>query len=54
MGLFHGHVSKERIDLALQQLSTLGLIDCYREPGRGRPSTIWAPTGAVKDAGRGA
>ena len=53
-GLFHGHVSKERIELALQQLSTLGLIDDRRQPGRGRPSTIWTPAGGAKDAGRGA
>ncbi len=55
-GLFHGHVSQERIELALQQLSTLGIIDWHREPerGRGRPSTIWAPAGGAKAAGRGA
>jgi hypothetical protein len=54
-GLFHGHVSKERIDLAIQQLSTLGIIDCHRPtaPGRGRPATIWAPASGAKNAGRG-
>ena len=53
--VFHGHVSKERIDLALQQLSTLGLIGCHHPPapGRGRPSTVWAPAGGAKDGGRG-
>ncbi len=34
-GLFHGHVSKERIDLALQQLQTLGVIGCP-PPARAR------------------
>jgi hypothetical protein len=41
--LFNRHVSKERIDLALEQLMTLGLI--HRETstaGRGRPATLWA------------
>jgi hypothetical protein len=53
--LFHGHVSKERIELALQQLSTLGLIDCHREPerGSGRPATIWAPASGAKGAALG-
>jgi hypothetical protein len=51
--LFHGHVSKERIELALQQLSTLGIIDDRRQPGRGRISTIWTPAGGAKDAGSG-
>ncbi len=52
--LFHGHVSKERIDLALEQLSNLELIDYHRQPGRGRASTIWTPAGGAKDAGGGA
>ena len=53
-GLFHGHVSTERIELALQQLTSLGLIN-LREPegGRGRPSTIWAPASGAKAAGLG-
>ena len=41
-GLFHRHVSKERIDLALEQLLTLGLINRQTEAGRGRPATLWA------------
>ena len=45
-GLFHRHVSRERIDLALEQLNSLGLISRHTEPGRGRPSTLWA---AVED-----
>ena len=40
--LFHRHVSRERIDLALEQLSSLGLIDRHTEPGPGRHSTLWA------------
>jgi hypothetical protein len=40
--LFNRHVSKERIDLALEQLMTLGLIDCETSAGRGRPATLWA------------
>jgi hypothetical protein len=44
--LFHRHVSRERIDLALQQLSSLGAVTRHIEAGRGRPSTLWA---AVED-----
>jgi hypothetical protein len=40
--LFHRHVSKERIDLALEQLKTLGLIESQTSNGHGRPSTLWA------------
>ncbi len=53
-GVFHGHVSKERIELALQQLCTLGIISCLQEPGRGRSSTLWTPTSGAKDAAGGA
>ena len=52
-GLFHGHLSKERIELALQQLCTLGVISCRRQPGRGRPSTIWTPLAGANHAGHG-
>ena len=45
-GLFHRHLSKERIDLALEQLCGLGLINRHTATGRGRPSTLWA---AVED-----
>ncbi len=41
-GLFHGHITVERIDLALEQLSTLGLISPRVEAGRGRSATLWA------------
>jgi hypothetical protein len=51
--LFHRHVSKERIDLALEQLTTLGRIHCHIEPGRGRPATLWEAAGDTKSAGAG-
>jgi hypothetical protein len=52
-GLFHGHVSTERIDLALEQLSSLGLINRRTETGRGRSSTLWTGVEDTKadDAG---
>jgi hypothetical protein len=40
--LFHGHVSKERIDLALQQLISLGLTSRDVPSDGGRPRTLWA------------
>src|SRR6202161_1414990 len=40
--LFNRHVSKERTDLALEQLMPLGLINCETSAGRGRPATLWA------------
>jgi hypothetical protein len=46
--LFHRHVGRERIDLALQQLSSLGAVTRHIEPGRGRPSTLWAAVEAAK------
>jgi hypothetical protein len=49
-GLFHRHLSKECIDLALEQLSSLGLINHHTAPGRGRPSTFWFPVGETKAA----
>ena len=39
--LFHRHVSKERIDLALEQLLKLGLIIRATSAGRGRATTLW-------------
>jgi hypothetical protein len=52
-GLFRRHVSKERIDLALEQLSSLGLINRHTAAGRGRSSTFWVPVQKTKapDAG---
>ena len=40
--LFNRHVSKERIDLALGQLHTLGLINRETTASRGRSATLWA------------
>jgi hypothetical protein len=53
-GLFHGHVSTERIDLALEQLTSLGLINRRIAAGRGRSSTFWFPAEDTKAAGGGA
>jgi hypothetical protein len=39
--LFHRHVSKERIDLALEQLLNLGLINRGTAAGRGRSTSLW-------------
>jgi hypothetical protein len=40
--LFCGHITVERIDLALDQLSDLGLIVRHTTSGqRGRPATLW-------------
>ena len=47
-GLFRRHVSKERIDLALEQLTSLGLTNCRSAAGRGRSSTFWFPVEATK------
>jgi hypothetical protein len=52
-GLFHGHLSKQRIDLALQQLSSLGLINRHTAIGHGRPSTLWAAVEDTKAADAG-
>jgi hypothetical protein len=46
--LFRRHVSKERIDLALQQLSSLGLINRHLAAGPGRSSTFWFPVKETK------
>jgi hypothetical protein len=40
--LFHGHLGSERIDAALEQLVALGVIHHRRQPGKGRPSTLWS------------
>jgi hypothetical protein len=40
--LFNRHVSKGRIDLALEQLLSLGLINKGTAAGRGRSATLWA------------
>jgi hypothetical protein len=49
--LFNRHVSKERIDLALEQLMTLGLVNSETSGKRGRPATLWAKVEDPKVAG---
>jgi hypothetical protein len=48
--LFNRHVSKDRIDLALEQLMTLGLIHRESAAGRGRSATLWTKLEATKPA----
>ncbi len=52
--LFHGHVSSERIELALAELTSLGLVSSGTLPGRGRRSTVWAPVRNQKTPNLGA
>ena len=40
--IFHGHLGSERIQAALEQLMSLGVLTHHIERGRGRPSTRWA------------
>jgi hypothetical protein len=40
--LFHGHLSSDRIDAALEHLMSLGAVNQCIEPGRGRPTTLWS------------
>jgi hypothetical protein len=40
--LFHGHVSSNRIDAALEHLISLGAIDQSNQPTGGRPATLWS------------
>ena len=40
--LFHGHVSCDRIDAALEQLMQIDAAKFKSEPTRGRPSTLWS------------
>jgi hypothetical protein len=42
--LFHGHVTCDRIDAALEQLMALDAASCHSEPTRGRSSTLWSTT----------
>jgi hypothetical protein len=42
--IFHGHVSSERIDMALEQLTSQGLATNQSTAGRGRPATLWSGT----------
>jgi hypothetical protein len=49
--LFHGHVSSERIEAALQQLLALGAIHQTSQPSGGRPTTLWAAIPEVDSLG---
>jgi hypothetical protein len=40
--LFHGHLSSDHIDAALEHLMSLGAVNQCIEPGRGRPTTLWS------------
>jgi hypothetical protein len=40
--LFHGHLSSNRIDAALEQLISLGAIDQSNQPTGGRRATLWS------------
>jgi hypothetical protein len=42
--LFHGHLSSDRIEAALEQLVSLGAIQQISQPSAGRPSTLWSAT----------
>jgi hypothetical protein len=42
--LFHGHVSCDRIDAALEQLMLIDAAGYHSEPTRGRSSTLWSAT----------
>ncbi len=39
--LFHGHLGSQRIEAALQQLLSLGVLSRHLEPSGGRPATLW-------------
>jgi hypothetical protein len=41
-GLFHGHVSSDRIEAALDQLISLGVLTHHLQPGRGRHASVWS------------
>ena len=41
-GLFHGHVSSDKIEAALEQLMSLGVLTHHLQPGRGRPANVWS------------
>jgi hypothetical protein len=43
-GLFHGHVTCDRIDAALEQLFAINAAGCRSESTGGRPSTLWSAT----------
>jgi hypothetical protein len=52
--LFHGHVSTERIEAALEQLLSLGAIYPSIQPSGGRPSTLWSAIQEAESVDQGA
>ena len=46
-GLFHGHVSSDKIEAALEQLMSLGVLTHHLQPGKGRHASVWS---ALPDA----
>jgi hypothetical protein len=42
--LFHGHLSSDHIEAALEQLMSLGAIKQTSQPSAGRPATLWSAT----------
>jgi hypothetical protein len=51
--LFHGHLSSDRIEAALEQLLSLGAIKPRSEPSGGRPSTLWSAQGEAESMEEG-
>jgi hypothetical protein len=49
--LFHGHVSGNRIDAALEQLISFGAIVQSNQPTGGRPATLWSATAETQSMG---
>jgi hypothetical protein len=49
--LFHGHLSSNRIDAALEQLISLGAIVQTNQPTGGRPATLWSATAEAQSMG---
>jgi hypothetical protein len=49
--LFHGHLSSDRIEAALEQLVSLGAIEQASQPTAGRPSTLWSATAEAQSMG---
>jgi hypothetical protein len=49
--LFHGHLSSDRIEAALQQLISLGAIVQTNQPTGGRPATLWSANAEAQSMG---
>jgi predicted ArsR family transcriptional regulator len=49
--LFHGHLSSNRIDAALEQLISFGAIVQSNQPTGGRPATLWSATAETQSMG---